>query len=305
MTPNDRNALNSAMLVTVWVAALLFFLKIIAYMVSGSAAILGDAAESVVHLVAILFAAYSLYLTEKAPDPQHPYGFSKISFFSSGFEGALIIFAGLVTIWISSGKLFGNSPVHEIELGTGLITIAAAINALLGVYLLNLGKKRRSLIVESNGKHVLVDSYTSIAAVVGLLLYNFTGLRWLDPLFGIGLAIYIIITGAGLFKNAFEGLMDKADPVITRQLTELLSQRCAHYGIDFHELRHRNAGDRHMVDVHLIFPSNTEIADAHRIASEIEISLIGALSNRAQILTHLESAGTHDSDHHSKRNIES
>jgi cation diffusion facilitator family transporter len=297
MTPNDRAALSSAMQITVAVAVLLLFIKTVAYLITGSAAILSDAAESIVHLAAILFAAYSLYCSQRPPDATHPYGFAKISFFSAGFEGALIIVAGIFTIVLALIKWWSGGSVEQIEWGTFLISISAFINAGLGAYLVHFGKSRQSLIVESNGRHILADSYTSVAVVAGLLLYHFTGLRWLDPLCALIVSGYVLLTGAQLVYRSFSGLMDRADPAITRQLTELLSLRCAHYGIHFHKLRHRHMGDRHMVDLHLLFPQHMPVGQAHRIASEIEVTLISSLSNRAHIMTHLEAIEDHDSVH--------
>ena len=289
--------LNSGMRLSVGVAIALFLIKITAWFFSGSIAVLGDAAESVVHLFAILFAAYSLGLSQKNPDRTHPYGFAKISFFSSGLEGGLIIIAGVVTIAAAIIKLIFHESVKSLEIGTVLIALAALINFFLGYYLVRLGKKQHSIIVESNGRHTLADSYTSIAVVMGLLLYSYTGLSWIDPIFGILIAAYIIFTGVGLCQRAFDGLMDKADPVITKQLTEVLSERCAKAGIRFHELRHRHDGERHLIDLHLLFPCKMEIGEAHHIASEIEITLISSLSNRAHIMTHLESIEEHEDAH--------
>jgi cation diffusion facilitator family transporter len=165
--------------------------------------------------------------------------------------------------------------------------------------LIRLGKQQSSIILESNGKHTLADSFTSIAVVAGLLLYTFTGLYWIDPLFGILIAFYIVYTGLGLCRRSFDGLMDAADPVITRQLTEILAQKCEQLGIKYHDLRHRYDGDRHIIDLHLLFPRKTEIGQAHRIACEIESCLVQNLSNRAHILTHLESLEDHEDDHKS------
>ena len=294
MTPNDRAALGPAMKITLIIAILLLIVKLFATYISGSAAILSDAAASVVHLAAIAFAAYGLYYSRKNPDTAHLYGFSKINFFSAGFEGAMVIMAGIITIIIAANKWSHGTAITSIEYSTLLMAGSAILTALLGAYLINYGKSRQSLVVESNGHRIMHDAFTSIAVVVGLLLYSFSGWRWIDPVCAILVAIYVLGTGIDLMRRSFDGLADKADPTITRQLTEILSQRCAQYGIHFHQLHHRNTGDRHMVDVHLLFPAHTEVGEAHRIASEIEVTLISSLSNRAHILTHLEAMNNRD-----------
>jgi cation diffusion facilitator family transporter len=289
--------LMRGMTLSVITALALFVVKVVAWLISGSVAILGDAAESVVHLLAIAFAVYSLWLSQRIPNGAHPYGFGKISFFSSGLEGMLIIIAGGVTVFAGVYKLLHPAAASDMENGNALIAFAAIANILLGSYLLHIGRKEKSIILESDGRHTLADSYTSIAVVVGLLLYTATGISWIDPLFGIAIALYVVYTGLDLCRRAFDGLMDVADPVLTRQLATILATKCAEMGIDYHGLRHRHDGQRYIIDLHLLFPHRMEIGQAHKLACEIELCLEQSLANRAHILTHLESWEDHEKDH--------
>ncbi len=246
----DRKAMSFAMNLSLGIGLLMFVMKMGAYLLTGSAAILSDAAESVVHVAAVIFAAYSLRLSYRPADEDHLYGHAKISFFSAGFEGAMIILAAIYIIYESIHKWLGGLQLENLGAGTALTAAAAAINGGLGGYLVWLGRRKNSLILEANGKHVLTDCWTSIAVLVGLALVLTT--KWLpfDPICGIIMAGNILWSGAGLIKSAFVGLMDKADPLAHAKLTEILDRETQRRGLSYHHLRHRNLGDAHWVEVH-------------------------------------------------------
>ncbi len=293
----DRKALSFAMNLSLGIGLLMFFMKTGAYLLTGSAAILCDAAESVVHMAAVIFAAYSLRLSYRPADRDHLYGHAKISFFSAGFEGAMIILAALYIIYESVHKWLGGLQLENLGTGTALTAVAAAINGGLGGYLLWLGRGKNSLILEANGKHVLTDCWTSIAVLVGLTLVLTT--KWLpfDPICGIIVACNILRSGAGLIKSAFVGLMDKADPEAQAELTEILNRETQRRGLSYHQLRHRNLGDAHWVDFHLLFPEDASLLNAHRTATEIERVIKVSLKPRAYVTTHLECASDHEALH--------
>jgi cation diffusion facilitator family transporter len=293
----DRRALTFAMRLSLGVGLLMFVIKVGAYLLTGSAAILSDAAESVVHVAAVAFAAYSLKLSYKPADESHLYGHAKIAFFSAGFEGAMIILAAVFIIYESIHKWFTGLHLENLGFGTALTAAAAAINGGLGAYLLWTGRRRKSLILEANGKHVLTDCWTSVAVLVALGLVLIT--HWLpfDPICGILMACNILVSGIGLMKSAWTGLMDTADPVTQKQLNEILTRETARHGLSFHQLRHRNIGDAHWVEVHLIFPKGVSLEDAHRTATAIERTVEEALEPRAYVTTHLECAASHDELH--------
>jgi len=293
----DRKAMSFAMNLSLGVGLLMFFMKCGAYLLTGSAAILSDASESVVHVGAVVFAAYSLRLSYRPADEDHLYGHAKISFFSAGFEGAMIILAALYIIYESLHKWLGGMQLANLGAGTMLTAAAAAINGGLGGYLLWLGRRKNSLILEANGKHVLTDCWTSIAVLVGLALVLTTGWLPFDPICGLIMAGNILRSGAGLMKSAFKGLMDQADPAAQAKLTEILDRETQQRGLSYHQLRHRNLGDAHWVEVHLLFPDNSSLAEAHRIATEIEQVVEVSLEPRAYVTTHLECATDHASLH--------
>lgn len=293
----DRKALTFAMRLSLVVGLLMFAIKVGAYLLTGSAAILSDAAESVVHVAAVAFAAFSLKLSYKPADESHLYGHAKIAFFSAGFEGAMIILAAVFIIYESIHKWTSGLQLDNIGFGTALTAAAAAINGGLGAYLLVTGRRKHSLILEANGKHVLTDCWTSLAVLAGLGLVMVT--RWLpfDPICGMLMAGNILYSGVGLVKSAWTGLMDTADPATQHQLSAVLAREVARHDLTFHQLRHRNIGDAHWVDVHLVFPGGTSLAEAHRIATEIEHAVEESFQMRAYVATHLECATTHDELH--------
>lgn len=297
----DRKALGVAMNLSLVIGCLMFVMKVSAYVLTGSAAILSDAAESVVHVAAVVFAAYSLRVAYRPADEAHLYGHAKIGFFSAGFEGGMIILAAIYIIYESVHKWVIGLQLENLGYGTLLTAAAAIINGGLGGYLVRMGRRKRSVILEANGKHVLTDCWTSAAVLVGLGLTAVTGwLPW-DPICGILMAINILVSGAGLMRSSFAGLMDRADPEAHRQLVEILERETVAKGVSYHALRHRNVGDAHWVEVHLLFPEGTLLSDAHRRATAIEEVIEQSLLPRAHVTTHLESQGDHDVLHPSER----
>lgn len=276
---------------------LMLVIKVGAYVLTGSAAVLGDAAESVVHVAAVMFASFSLGLRHKPADKDHPYGHSKIAFFSAGVEGGLIFLAALFIIYEAVHRWLENMPPSNLDEGLALTALTIVINAALGWYLVRTGKKAGSLILEANGKHVLTDVWTSLGAIVGLGLVALTGWYGWDPICGLIMAANIMWTGYGLMRQSVGGLMDTADPKLTSALEATLREETRKHGIQFHALRHRDAGEMHYVEVHLLFPDDILLRDAHRVATQIERAVQDSMQCAVLITTHLESQGDHDELH--------
>lgn len=279
------------------VGALMLLMKLSAYGLTGSSAILSDAAESVVHILAVGFAAWSLRLSGKPADKSHLYGHAKVSFFSAGFEGAMIIMAALFILYQSIHEWVVGITIERLGIGTVLTAAAALINAVLGLYLLRTGRKRHSLILVANGKHVLTDSWTSVGVLVGLGLVYVTGSLFWDPLFAILVAVNILISGFGLMRTSIGGLMDTANPAIQAQLKAILAAESQRYEIEFHDLRHRDSGNGLWVEVHLLFPDEMSIREAHRIATAVEKAIEDGFETGTHVNTHLEALGDHDEAH--------
>ena len=276
---------------------LMLVIKVGAYLLTGSAAILGDAAESVVHVAAVMFAAFSLSLAGKPADEDHRYGHSKIVFFSAGVEGGLIILAAVFIVYESVRRWIAGEAPSNMDKGALLTFATVVINGALGAWLIATGRRCGSLILVSNGKHVLTDSLTSIGALAGLALVRFTGWPVWDPICGLIMGANIVISGYGLLHQSVAGLMDMADPALDRRLREALAAETARHGITFHELRHRDAGEVHWIEVHFLFRDDISLREAHRLATEIEKSVQGLFDKPIYITSHLECEGDHEMLH--------
>src|SRR5215472_9912593 len=294
VSQSESSSAGHAMAWSVAVGVIMLVLKVGGYYVTHSAAILSDAAESVVHLVAVAFAAYSLRLSFKPADESHRYGHAKISFFSAGLEGGMILVAAAYIYVESIHKLLRATPTQNLGLGALLIAAAAVINGALGYYLIHVGKRTHSLILEANGKHTLTDCWTSVAVLVSLALTHLTKYQPIDPIIGLLMATNILLTGLKLIRSGFSGLMDASDPETQTRILAVLDREAARHSITYHNLRHRNMGDSYWIDVHLVFPPGVLLSDAHRVATAIETCLETTFEPSAHVTTHLESALDHD-----------
>jgi cation diffusion facilitator family transporter len=275
----------TAAVLSVVIGVALLGLKFAAYFLTGSAAIFSDALESIVNVVASLFAAYSLALAHTPADPEHPYGHGKVEFLSAGFEGGMIVLAAVV-ILIEAVRDIVRGPGVE-KLGIGLVMMAAsmAVNGLLGFYLVRSGKKHGSITLEADGKHLWSDAVTSAAVLVALIIMQLgrsPRLAYLDPITAVGVAVYITVTGIGLLRRSAAGLMDKQDVADTLLLTHILDSHLGPDGKDpkicsYHKLRHRHSGRYHWVDFHIMVPAWWDIDRGHRVASNIEYEIEQAL----------------------------
>ncbi|MGA7723121.1 MAG: cation diffusion facilitator family transporter [Ignavibacteriaceae bacterium] len=272
-------------------------LKWYAYIITGSSAILSDAAESVVHIIGVGFAVFSLWLSLRPADEKHTYGHDKISYFSAGFEGALIVLAAFYILYISSRKLITGVQLTNIDLGTYFILSAALLNLFLGLFLLRKGKTTNSLILSANGKHVLTDSWTSFGIVVGLILTRATGWLPFDPILAILVALNILWSGSKLIRKSAGGLMDEGAESIGNIIRESINEKIRETNLKYHELRYRESGNVVWVEFHLLFPKDALLKDAHHYATEIEKSIKSKLKSNVHITTHLETLEDHQVEH--------
>jgi len=299
-TLRDQHAFRDAqfaMRMSLAVGVLMLLGKATAYYVTGSAAILSDFAESVVHVIAVAFAAFSLRLSLKPAAPTFLYGYERIAFFSAGFEGAMIIVAAIWILVESVRKWLAGLRLEHLGPGTLLVLCAAMLNAWLGWYLLRVGKRGHSLILEADGKHVLTDSYTSFGVVVGLGLVILTGWKPFDPLLAIAVALNILWSGGRLAWRSAVGLLDYSDPDTGKRIREKLDAICNELGMHYHGVRYRTTGYREIIEVHLLFPHATPVGEAHRFATALEERLPRELGKPAEVITHLESVEDHEDVH--------
>lgn len=286
------------MLTSLSVSVLMLVGKMTAYVLTHSAAIFADAAESVVHLAATGLAAYSLWYAAKPADADHPYGHGRIAYFSAGFEGALVFAAACAVIYSGIASLARGVELHNIGLGMAIAGGLALINLALGTVLIRVGRKHNALILVANGKHVLTDVWTTAAALIGLALVWMTDVTWLDPAAAIAIGGVIMLSGASLLRRSFSGLMDAVEPEVSRRLIAGIQQHVDSGALaGFHQLRCRRLNDQLWIDVHLQTPGEMTTHEAHRRATRLEQSVRELFpEDQVHIITHIEPL-EHDNAH--------
>lgn len=271
--------------------------KCVAYVLTGSAAILSDAAESVIHVVAVAFAAFALSLSTRPANQRFRYGYERVAFFSAGVEGALITLAAIVIIAAAVEKWRSGLELQQLGRGTLIVLGAALLNLGLGVYLIVVGRKTRSIILEANGKHVLTDSWTSFGVVGGLVLVLVTGWKPFDPIVAILVALNILWSGWDLVRRSVTGLMDYSDPRVAGELEPRVSAICEQLGIQYHQLRFRDSGQRVLVDLHVLVPAAMSVGEAHQRATTLEEQLADRVPFDVEVATHIEALEDHADVH--------
>jgi cation diffusion facilitator family transporter len=269
-------------------AILLLALKSCAYAATRSTSILSDTMESILHLLAVCFAAYSVHLANKPADKDHPYGHAKIAFFSAGIEGAAIFAAALFILWESLRQLAHGSSPEALPLGILLTTVVLVSNLILGNHLIRQSHKIHCIILRANGLHVMTDAWSSAGVIVALALVWVTGWAAWDPLIALFIAAHILYKGCQLMSSGFNGLMDKADAATIESVSSTLKNACTERKIEYHNLRLRDTGGALDVDVDLLFPDEMSIREAHALATEVENAIDQSLPGDAHIRTHLE-----------------
>jgi len=294
---DERKHMNRAMRLSLAIGFLMLLTKCYAYYLTGSSAIFSDAAESVVHIFAVGFAAYSMWLSHKPADRDHPYGHDRITFFSAGFEGALIMIAALFILYHAVEKIIFGVTLENLDWGMLFISGATILNGWLGLFLIKRGKRYHSIVLEADGKHILTDCVTSSGVVLALILTRITGWLYFDPLIAALIGVNILWTGFKLLHQAFNGLMDRTDSSLERKIKEVLNEATSRYDVKYHQLRYRDAGNRLLIEVHLLFPNTFSLLQAHELATCIELDIEMAFAKPTELVTHLEPLEEKDEEH--------
>lgn len=249
-------------------------LKTLAWWIADSVGLLSDAMESFVNLASALFAIAMVRIARRPADADHPFGHTKAEYFSSGFEGALILGAAVAIVWAAVQRLLHPQPLESLSWGLGLALLSSVLNGVLATYMLAASRVHRSIVLEADARHLLTDVWTSVAIVAGLLLVPVTGWLWLDPLLAIGVALNILRAGAHLAWRSVEGLMDSAvDAKVQAQIDAVLAQ-FAHHAIRFDHLGTRRAGQRLFVDLHMHMPAHWTLGRAAALRTDVEQALM-------------------------------
>jgi cation diffusion facilitator family transporter len=285
------NALNNWLLklssttllrTSVVVAIITIVMKTLAWYITDSVGLLSDAMESFVNLASAIFALIMVTVAQQPADEEHPYGHHKAEYFSSGFEGVLIMGAAAAIIWASVHRVFDPQPVVELGWGLSLSVASSALNGLLAWVMFKVAKQQRSIALEADAKHLVTDVWTSAGVVIGLLLVMFTGWLWLDAVVAMGVALNILKEGFNLIWRSSQGLMDEAvEPQILADIHEVLQgfehMRGEVQIIRFDHITTRQAGQRRFVDMHMHMPASWSLGRAAALRTSVEQALMSAV----------------------------
>jgi cation diffusion facilitator family transporter len=267
---------------SVVVAIVTIALKTLAWWLTDSVGLLSDAMESLVNLASAMFGLLMVTVAEAPPDEDHPYGHHKAEYFSSGFEGILIIVAGLGILWTAGHRVFDPQPLEQVGLGLALSVGSSVLNGLLAWVMFRAAREHRSLALEADARHLVTDVWTSVGVVVGIVLVHATGWLWLDAVVAMAVALNILKEGGHLVWESSQGLMDEAvEPEVLAQIHEVLHG--FGYAIDGREIIHfdhvvtRKAGQRRFVDMHMHMPANWSLGHAATLRGNVERALMAAV----------------------------
>ena len=260
--------------IVVVTGVVLFIVKLVAWYLTNSVAILTDALESTVNVTSGFIGLYSLYISAKPKDTLHPYGHGKVEFISAAIEGTLISCAGLLIIYEAAKNLGNPQPVAQLDYGILLITTTAAVNYLVGALAVKKGKKNNSLALVASGKHLQSDTYSTIGIIIGLIILFLTKVAWLDSVVALIFALLIVFTGYKIIRDSLRGIMDEADEELLGKMVSLLQANRTEAWIDLHNLRIIKYGSTLHLDCHLTLPWYLNVHEAH-----LEIDKLNKLVN--------------------------
>lgn len=247
----------------------LFVAKLVAWRLTGSNAVFSDAMESIVNIIAAFMGLYALYLAAKPKDEDHPYGHGKVEFITSGIEGALIAFSGVVIVVHAFNSLLNKGELGRLDLGMIIVAATGIINYLLGYLSVKKGRKENSLVLQSSGKHLQSDTFTSVGVVISLIIVHFTKLFWIDAAVALIYGSYIIYIGYTIIRKSLSGIMDEADVKMIGKLAEFLEKNRKREWIDLHNTKIQQFGSHLHIDAHLTLPWYFELRDAHQEMEEL------------------------------------
>jgi cation diffusion facilitator family transporter len=252
----------------------LLILKFWAFRVTGSQAVFSDAMESIVNVVAAIFALIVVVIAARPADKDHPYGHGKLEFFSAAFEGGLIAFAAVLICFQAGEALLTGRPLNELNFGVTVVLGAGLVNLLLGLLLLRSGRQVKSPALVASGHHVISDFWTSAGAAAGLVLVSLTGWDWIDPAVALLLGLFLASTGIRLVRRSVGGLLDEEDREILGTLVDLIERDRNEGIIQVHYCRVIRSGRYHHIDAHVVVPEFWDVARAHQETKDFERRLI-------------------------------
>lgn len=269
-------------------AVVLFIIKVIAWILTHSVAILTDALESTVNVIAGFIGLYSLYVAAKPRDEDHPYGHGKAEFLSAAVEGTLISIAGLVIIYESIENFIHPQPLLQLDYGIILVAITATINFIVGLIAVRKGKKNNSLALVASGKHLQSDTWSTVGLIIGLVLIRATGKVWIDSVVALLFAGFILYTGYHILRSSVAGIMDEADKKLLQKMLAVLNGNRRENWIDLHNLRIIKYGGTLHIDCHLTIPWYLNVVEAHTEVEELASLIKKEFGDAIELFVHTD-----------------
>jgi len=269
-------------------SVVLFAGKLWAWYLTHSVTILTDALESTVNVITGFIGLYSIIISAKPRDKNHPYGHGKAQFVSSALEGSLISIAGLLIIYEAIAQLLQPKQLHKLDVGVVIIAATGVLNFLFGQYAVKNGKKYRSMVVEAAGRHLLSDSYSTAAIIIGLVLVIVTKWVWLDSVVALCFAVIIIVTGYRVLRRSLAGIMDEADEKILNDVIEFLQNNRKPQWVDLHNLRVIQYGDVLHIDTHMTIPWYYKVVEAEKELHGLEDIIKPHFGNKVELFVHID-----------------
>jgi cation diffusion facilitator family transporter len=261
---------------------------VIAWILTHSVAILTDALESTVNVIAGFIGLYSLYVAAKPRDEDHPYGHGKAEFLSAAVEGTLISIAGLVIIYESIENFIHPQPLQQLDYGIILVAITAAINFIVGLIAIRKGKKNNSLALVASGKHLQSDTWSTVGLIIGLVLIRATGKVWIDGVVALLFAGFILYTGYHILRSSVAGIMDEADKELLQKMLAVLNGNRRENWIDLHNLRIIKYGGTLHIDCHLTIPWYLNVVEAHTEVEELASLIKKEFGDAIELFVHTD-----------------
>lgn len=267
---------------------LLTGLKFFAFYLTSSNAILSDALESIINVIASGFAFYSVYLSSQPKDRNHPYGHGKVEFFSAGFEGALIIIASIFIVVEAVKRLMDPTPIENLAQGSIFIVFTIFVNTAIGYKLLTEGKRANSLALVADGKHLMSDSISSVVLILSVGLIMLTGYTWIDSVASLLFGLFLAYSGSQLVSKSVAGLMDASDELLLEKVIQVLNENKKDEWIDVHNLRAQQYGSDLHIDCHLTLPYYWELQKVHETIHDFENILKSSQPGETEIFVHAD-----------------
>ncbi|MES2962964.1 MAG: cation diffusion facilitator family transporter [Bdellovibrionota bacterium] len=284
----NESLVRFASYVSIVVGVVLLVMKFWAFRITQSQAVFSDAMESIVNVVAAGLAVLVVWIARKPADRDHPYGHGKIEFFSAAFEGGLIAFASILICAEAVQALLRGHSLRAPLVGL-VVTIGAGLaNAMLGLFLVRVGKRHKSISLEASGKHVLTDFWTSVGVAAGLILVPMTGLQWIDPVVALLMGLLLVRTGFGLVRRSVGGLLDEEDREILGHLLKIIGRERPSGIIQVHHVRVIRSGHFHHIDAHAVVPEFWDVSEAHEKTEQFEYRLIADYPYPGELHLHVD-----------------